>query len=186
MKCTNRKCYPATPLKRLNWGNRELVEIYSTFSNEQCTRQFHSSVGVLTTIWWVIFPCRGRYILSFLCSVLWIVILSFAMVTLVGRTGCILGVGEFVMGLVIVAIGTSVPVSCTCRILFIHFRSFFSPFNHQKSLIDNKLLFIGSHHIERLKKLTQDHSNKQLVWFSLLANTGFYRVFQLERCCKII
>lgn len=44
-------------------------------------------------------------------SVLWIMILSFGMVLLVGRTGCMLSIDTFVMGLVIIAIGTSVPVS---------------------------------------------------------------------------
>ena len=39
------------------------------------------------------------------------------MVTMVARTGCIIGVGEFVIGLVIVAIGTSVPVSDEAPIL---------------------------------------------------------------------
>ena len=48
---------------------------------------------------------------TFCMSIVWILVLSFAMVTLVARTGCIIGVDEFVMGLVIVAIGTSVPVS---------------------------------------------------------------------------
>ena len=51
------------------------------------------------------------FLLSFFMSVLWIAALSFAMVTLVGRAGCILGVDKFTMGLVVVAIGTSVPVS---------------------------------------------------------------------------
>lgn len=49
------------------------------------------------------------FILSFIMSVLWIAALSFAMVTLVGRAGCILGIDKFTMGLVVVAIGTSVP-----------------------------------------------------------------------------
>lgn len=53
------------------------------------------------------------FILSFIMSVLWIAALSFAMVTLVGRAGCILGIDKFTMGLVVVAIGTSVPVSDT-------------------------------------------------------------------------
>ena len=39
------------------------------------------------------------------------------MVTMVARTGCIVGVDEFVIGLVIVAIGTSVPVSDEAPIL---------------------------------------------------------------------
>jgi len=44
-------------------------------------------------------------------SIVWILALSFAMVTLVTRAGCIINIDEFVMGLIIVAIGTSVPVS---------------------------------------------------------------------------
>ncbi|XP_077987801.1 sodium/potassium/calcium exchanger 4-like isoform X2 [Glandiceps talaboti] len=52
---------------------------------------------------------RRWFIVSFIMSVVWIAVVSFAMVTLVQRTGCILGVDEFTMGLVIVAIGTSVP-----------------------------------------------------------------------------
>ncbi|XP_065055940.1 sodium/potassium/calcium exchanger 1-like [Rhopilema esculentum] len=55
-------------------------------------------------------PKLQRYfIVSFVMSVFWIAALSFAMVTLVGRAGCILGVDKFTMGLVVVAIGTSIP-----------------------------------------------------------------------------
>ena len=50
---------------------------------------------------------------SFVMSIVWIAIISFAMVTIVARVGCILQIGEFTMGLVVVAIGTSVPVSDT-------------------------------------------------------------------------
>lgn len=65
---------------------------------------------------WTIPDCskkhnRKYFLLSFLMSIVWIAILSFAMVTLVGRSGCILSVDKFTMGLVVVAIGTSVPVS---------------------------------------------------------------------------
>ena len=48
---------------------------------------------------------------SFFMSVLWIAILSFGMVTVVSREGCLLGVDTYTMGLVVIAIGTSVPVS---------------------------------------------------------------------------
>ena len=44
-------------------------------------------------------------------SIFWIAVISFAMVTLVARVGCILDIDQFVMGLVVVAVGTSVPVS---------------------------------------------------------------------------
>ena len=50
---------------------------------------------------------------AFLMAIFWIAVISFGMVTLVGRVGCILDIGEFTMGLVIVAIGTSIPVSKT-------------------------------------------------------------------------
>jgi len=52
---------------------------------------------------------RKYYIVSFVGSVAWIAILSYGMVTLVERFGCILGIDEYVMGLVVVAAGTSVP-----------------------------------------------------------------------------
>ncbi|XP_072179922.1 sodium/potassium/calcium exchanger 3-like isoform X2 [Diadema setosum] len=52
---------------------------------------------------------RKYYVASFLLSIFWIAALSFGMVTLVIKMGCILNVNEFTMGLVIVAIGTSVP-----------------------------------------------------------------------------
>ena len=65
---------------------------------------------------WTIPDCSKRhnrkyFLASFTMSIIWIAILSFAMVTLVGRSGCILSVDKFTMGLVVIAIGTSVPVS---------------------------------------------------------------------------
>ncbi|XP_028513776.1 sodium/potassium/calcium exchanger 1 isoform X2 [Exaiptasia diaphana] len=63
---------------------------------------------------WTIPDCskphnRKFFLVSFFASIIWIAILSFGMVTLVGRSGCILGVDKFTMGLVVIAIGTSVP-----------------------------------------------------------------------------
>ncbi|XP_066924168.1 sodium/potassium/calcium exchanger 1-like [Clytia hemisphaerica] len=52
---------------------------------------------------------KKYYLLSFFMSIAWIAGLSFAMVTLVGRAGCILEIDKFTMGLVVVAIGTSIP-----------------------------------------------------------------------------
>ena len=65
---------------------------------------------------WTIPNCsenRKWYVVagSFTMSIFWIAVISFAMVTLVARVGCILAIDQFVMGLVVVAIGTSVPVS---------------------------------------------------------------------------
>ena len=53
-------------------------------------------------------------------SVLWIAILSFGMVTLVARAGCLIGIDSYTMGLVVIAVGTSVPVS---TYFLRHFRS---------------------------------------------------------------
>ena len=44
-------------------------------------------------------------------SVFWIAVLSFGMVTLVARAGCLIGIDTYTMGLVVIAVGTSVPVS---------------------------------------------------------------------------
>lgn len=70
---------------------------------------------------WTIPDCskphnRKYFLASFTMSIVWIAILSFAMVTLVGRSGCILSVDKFTMGLVVIAIGTSVPVSIDSRL----------------------------------------------------------------------
>ena len=51
-------------------------------------------------------------------SIAWIAALSFGMVTLVGRAGCILEVDKFTMGLVVVAIGTSIPVRMLSPVVF--------------------------------------------------------------------
>jgi len=63
---------------------------------------------------WTIPKCstpetRKWYMVSFLMSVLWIAMISFGMVTVVSRFGCILGIDTYTMGLVVIAIGTSVP-----------------------------------------------------------------------------
>ena len=47
--------------------------------------------------------------LTFAMSILWIGILSFLMVDFAARAGCILGIPEFLMGLTVLAAGTSVP-----------------------------------------------------------------------------
>nr|BAD36898.1 Na+/Ca2+ exchanger [Asterias amurensis] len=52
---------------------------------------------------------KRLYLVSFLMSIVWIAGLSTAMVTLVERAGCILNIDHYFMGLVFVAVGTSVP-----------------------------------------------------------------------------
>lgn len=42
-------------------------------------------------------------------GIVWIVALTFAMVTCVMKFGCLVGIDHFVMGLVVIAAGTSVP-----------------------------------------------------------------------------
>lgn len=77
---------------------------------------FVASFPFLCMFTWTIPSCseahnRKYFLVSFFASIVWIAILSFGMVTLVGRVGCILNVDKFTMGLVVVAIGTSIPVS---------------------------------------------------------------------------
>ena len=55
--------------------------------------------------------------LTFILSIVWIAVLSFAMVILVSRVGCILNVDSYTMGLVVVAIGTSIPVNMNLQSL---------------------------------------------------------------------
>lgn len=70
---------------------------------------------------WTIPDCsteqtRKWYLVSFVTSVLWIAVISFGMVTLVSRVGCILGIDTYTMGLVVIAVGTSIP-DCMSSIL---------------------------------------------------------------------
>lgn len=70
---------------------------------------------------WTIPDCsteqtRKWYLISFVTSVMWIAVISFAMVTLVSRVGCIIGVDTYTMGLVVIAMGTSIP-DCMSSIL---------------------------------------------------------------------
>ena len=52
---------------------------------------------------------RKYYLVSFTMSILWIVAISFGLLTVVEHSGCILNIGHFTMGLVVIAVGTSVP-----------------------------------------------------------------------------
>ena len=76
---------------------------------------FLVSFPFLCLFTWTIPDCskahnRKFFLVSFIASIIWIAILSFGMVTLVGRVGCILNIDKFTMGLVVIAIGTSIPV----------------------------------------------------------------------------
>jgi len=54
--------------------------------------------------------CSQRYFLvTFFVSLLWITILSYFMVTLMEKIGCVWGISSFIMGLTLLAAGTSVP-----------------------------------------------------------------------------
>lgn len=59
-------------------------------------------------------PCADEgwkkyYMLTFTMSILWIGLLSYVMVDMASRAGCVLGIPGLVMGLVVLAAGTSVP-----------------------------------------------------------------------------
>ena len=77
---------------------------------------FVISFPFLVVFTWTIPNCstnRKWYVItgSFLMSIFWIATLSFIMVICVTKLGCILNIGQFTMGLVVIAIGTSIPVS---------------------------------------------------------------------------
>eukprot|EP00794_Sanderia_malayensis_P010971 gene10971-12133_t len=108
-------CCPCCPVIK--------TEIPSRPETEGCLRNiklfmnwilFIISFPFVVLLSWTIPDCskprlQKYFIVSFVMSVVWIAVLSFALVTVVGRCGCILGVDKFTMGLVVVAIGTSVP-----------------------------------------------------------------------------
>lgn len=49
--------------------------------------------------------------MSFLISIVWIALISYVMVEVVDVIGCLMGIDSYTMGLVVIAVGTSVPVS---------------------------------------------------------------------------
>lgn len=75
---------------------------------------FFMALPFVVLFTWTIPDCstpknRKWFVFSFIMSIVWIAALSFGTVTLVGRAGCILKIDKFTMGLVVIAIGTSIP-----------------------------------------------------------------------------
>nr|CAB3266163.1 sodium/potassium/calcium exchanger 2 [Phallusia mammillata] len=63
---------------------------------------------------WTIPDCskpesKKWYIMSFLISIIWIALISYVMVEVVDVIGCLMGIDSYTMGLVVIAVGTSVP-----------------------------------------------------------------------------
>jgi Ca2+/Na+ antiporter len=81
--------------------------------------------GCMESVWtWFMFISGAPYVwlftntipheirklwIAFLMNVFWIATLSYIMVVIITRIGCLLGIDTFTMGLVVVAAGTSVP-----------------------------------------------------------------------------
>mmetsp|Transcript_12900 Transcript_12900/g.33278 ORF Transcript_12900/g.33278 Transcript_12900/m.33278 type:complete len:354 (+) Transcript_12900:3-1064(+) len=81
-----------------------------------CVERFIEIIGTPLTLlmYYTIPDCRvderrHLYPLTFTMSIVWIGLLTFLMVDFAGRAGCIIGVPEFLMGLVVLSVGTSVP-----------------------------------------------------------------------------
>jgi K+-dependent Na+/Ca+ exchanger-like protein len=63
----------------------------------------------ISRFWEITMPSKERYWILFIISVLWIMILSYVMVDAVDRMGKIVGIPIFVMALLFLAAGTSIP-----------------------------------------------------------------------------
>lgn len=68
---------------------------------------------------------RKWYVLSFLISIAWIAAISYLMVEVVDLIGCLMGIDPYTMGLVVIAVGTSIPVNITLVPVFSN--CFFDP-----------------------------------------------------------
>ena len=53
--------------------------------------------------------CKGAYVVTFVMSILWIGFLCLLMVMTAAHIGCVAGVDPEIMGICVLAIGTSVP-----------------------------------------------------------------------------
>ncbi|XP_041482492.1 sodium/potassium/calcium exchanger 1-like isoform X1 [Lytechinus variegatus] len=107
--------FPCLPAINMYYPDREILD-----STCGCLRYglkwllFVISFPFMCAFTWTIPNCsvphlRKWYVASFILSIVWIAALSFGMVTLVAKMGCILKISDYTMGLVIVAVGTSVP-----------------------------------------------------------------------------
>jgi K+-dependent Na+/Ca+ exchanger-like protein len=66
-------------------------------------------IDPISRFWEISMPSKERYWILFFMSVLWIMILSYVMVDAVDRMGKICGIPIFVMALLFLAAGTSIP-----------------------------------------------------------------------------
>merc|ERR1712193_322742 len=70
---------------------------------------FLDRIDPISRFWECSMPPKEKYWLLFTVSVLWIMILSYIMVDAVDRMGKIVGIPIFVMALLFLAAGTSIP-----------------------------------------------------------------------------
>lgn len=84
---------PEKPLDKVVWALNFPLEVLFYFTIPNCEEE----------------EMKKYYLVSFTSCIIWMATLSFVMVTLASRIGCLIGISSVVMGMTILAAGTSVP-----------------------------------------------------------------------------
>lgn len=123
--------------------NREGDERLNSFKENLCTRP-EENANIIWKIWWAIeYPAmivlalttpspRSPYFLTLLVSIIWIGVISYLLTWFLTVVGYNLGIPDAIMGLTVLAVGTSIPEVVSsyivCRKGKVRFLFYFSIF----------------------------------------------------------
>lgn len=123
--------------------NREGDERLNSFKENLCTRP-EKDANIIWKIWWAIeYPAmivlalttpspRSPYFLTLLVSIIWIGVISYLLTWFLTVVGYNLGIPDAIMGLTVLAVGTSIPEVVSsyivCRKGKVRFLFYFSIF----------------------------------------------------------
>eukprot|EP00808_Paulinella_micropora_P004974 g78400.t1 len=107
----------SSPLRLVSEGVQNMLEGAEAEegSGGYCSKLYDMiSFPLIFVLDWTIVDCRKEkyascYMVTFFMSVVWIAAFSFVMVTSASLVACILGIPEIVMGVTVLAAGTSIP-----------------------------------------------------------------------------
>lgn len=135
--------------------DREGDERLNSFKENICPK-FSEDANIILKIWWAIqFPAkvvlaittpspRAPYFLTLLVSIIWIAIISYLLAWFLTVVGYNLGVPDAIMGLTVLAMGTSIPEVVSSYIICRKGKVRFFTFHHASLFIYNLLFTVYS------------------------------------------
>lgn len=147
--------------------DREGTERLKSFKENICPN-FRENANVIFKIWWAIqFPAkivlaittpspRAPYFLTLLVSIIWIGIISYLLAWFLTVVGYNLGVPDAIMGITVLAIGTSIPEVVSSYIICRKGKVRFLIFRHV-SLFSYNLFSYGLFSVDSSYRSMQHH-----------------------------